>query len=93
MSKAHVVPQKTVTILRLELQAAVTSTQIGSLAWRELGLQASETFRADSQVVLGYIGNSSKKFHVYIANQVQQIRDHSPPEQWFYVPTDINPAR
>jgi len=33
----------------------------------------------DSRVVLGYISNEAKRFHVYVANRVQQIRDVTDP--------------
>ena len=49
-------------------------------------------FWADSKVVLGYIANDSKRFHVFVANRVQQIRDQTEPNQWQYVRTDENPA-
>lgn len=51
-----------------------------------------EVFWTDSKVVLGYINNDSKRFHVYVANRVQQIRDQTSVSQWKYVKTEDNPA-
>ena len=51
-----------------------------------------EFFWTDSQVVLGYIGNEVKRFHVFVANQVQQIHEGSSLDQWLYVDTKSNPA-
>ena len=48
--------------------------------------------KLDSQVVLGYIRNDARRFHVFVANRVQQIRDSSSPSQWQYVRTEENPA-
>lgn len=31
-------------------------------------------------------------FYVYVHNRVQRIRQSSKPEQWIYVPTELNPA-
>ena len=42
--------------------------------------------------MLGYIANESKRFHVFVANRIREIRDHSHPSQWHYVPTEANPA-
>ncbi|KAK3724031.1 hypothetical protein QZH41_007681 [Actinostola sp. cb2023] len=45
-----------------------------------------------SKVVLGYISNEARRFHTFVSNRVQQIRDHSTPDQWHYVDTKENPA-
>lgn len=49
-------------------------------------------FFTDSKVVLGYIGNETKRFYTYVRNRVDRIRKSSSPEQWGYVPTAQNPA-
>ena len=46
----------------------------------------------DSQIVLAYISNEAKRFHVYVANRVQAIRSYSSVDSWRYVPTEVNPA-
>ena len=43
-------------------------------------------------MVLGYIANKSRRFHVYVANRVQEIQDKTSPKQWRYVETKSNPA-
>ena len=42
--------------------------------------------------MLGYIANQTRRFYVYVSNRVGRIRSSSNPEQWYYVPTDRNPA-
>ena len=49
-------------------------------------------FWTDSKVVLGYINNEAKRFRVYVANRIQQIREHTKPDQWFFVNSESNPA-
>ncbi|XP_038070490.1 uncharacterized protein LOC119739571 [Patiria miniata] len=91
--KARVAPIKVVTIPRLELTAAVVSVQISHMLKEELELVIDrEYFWTDSQVVLGYICNEARRFHVFVANRVQKIRQYSEPSQWHYVPTEVNPA-
>ena len=51
-----------------------------------------EIFWTDSKVVLGYIKNDSKRFHVFVANRVQQRRDQTSLSQWRHVETKCNPA-
>ena len=38
-----------------------------------------EIFWTDSKVVLGYINSDARRFKVFVANRVQQIRDHTSP--------------
>ncbi|KAK3737845.1 hypothetical protein QZH41_004783 [Actinostola sp. cb2023] len=94
MAKARVTPLKPVTIPRLELSAAVTSVMVSnSLKKEELDYSnVTEVFWTDSKVVLGYINNMAKRFHIFVANRIQQIHDLSEPDQWHYVKTDENPA-
>ena len=93
MAKARVAPLKPTTIPRLELQAAVLSAKIADKLREELDIpDLQQTFWTDSKVVLGYIRNEKAKFHIYVANRIEQIRKVSQPAQWHYVPTLQNPA-
>lgn len=93
MGKARVTPLKPVTIPRLELTAAVVSVKISQWLGEELDYQGvSEYFWTDSQVVLGYISNTTSRFHVFVANRLQQIHDHTKPQQWQYINSQSNPA-
>jgi hypothetical protein len=93
MGKSRVSPLKPTTIPRLELTAAVVSVKVSSILCDELDLvNAVEVFWTDSQVVLGYINNDARRFHVFVANRVQEIRDNTSPDQWKYVQSDENPA-
>ena len=92
-AKARVAPSKVVTIPRLELTAAVVSAKVSSMLKDELELQlVEEFFWTDSKVVIGYINNEARRFHTFVANRVQLIRDRSLQDQWHYVPTKENPA-
>lgn len=59
-------PFKPVYIMRLELTAAEVSVRVSEQLRRELHLSNIKgTFWTDSQVVLGYIANESRKYHVF----------------------------
>ena len=93
MAKSRVTPTKVTTIPRLELSAAVTSVRIASLIKRELELPiADEVFWTDSKVVLAYLANEARRFHVFVGNRVQYIKERSTIKQWRYVATEENPA-
>ena len=93
MSKARVAPTKHVSIPRLELSAAVTSVKISILIAEELKLpNVKHYYWTDSTVVLSYISNESHRFHTFVANRVQLIRDHTEPTQWNHVSSEKNPA-
>ncbi|CAG2243206.1 unnamed protein product [Mytilus edulis] len=93
MGKARVTPRRLLTIPRLELSTAIVSIRISQLLKQELQYEnITEWFWTDSNIVLGYIANDNRRFHIFVANRVQQIREHSSPTQWKYVDTKENPA-
>ncbi|XP_041471855.1 uncharacterized protein LOC121421260 [Lytechinus variegatus] len=93
LGKSRVSPIKTVTVPRLELTAAVLSVKMSAFLQAELDLKIDrEVFWTDSRVVLGYIKNETRRYHVFVANRVRQIRDESSPNQWRHVSTQDNPA-
>ena len=93
MGKARLAPIKAVTVPRLELTAATVSVRLGEIMKKELDDKAETIqYHTDSVTVLRYIANDQKRFHVYVANRVQLIRNLSDPNQWRYVNTKENPA-
>jgi len=73
--------------------AAVVSVKVAIFLHQEFDIEISdETFWTDSKVVVGYIRNEAKRFHIFVANRVQLIRDYSSLDQWRYVSTNDNPA-
>lgn len=93
IAKARVSPTKLTTIPRLELTAAVVSVTVSNMLREELSYASvKEYFWTYSRVVLGYINNDARRFHTFVANRVQKIRQSTSPQQWFYVPSKVNPA-
>ncbi|XP_068691203.1 uncharacterized protein [Montipora foliosa] len=93
VGKGRVTPLKHTTIPRLELAAATISAKMSDFVRNELEYkEIREFFWTDSQAVLGYVNNDAKRFHVYVANRVQQIRDLTDPSSWYYVESHSNPA-
>ncbi|KAL5011234.1 hypothetical protein ScPMuIL_011683 [Solemya velum] len=93
IGKARVAPLKVVTIPRLELTAATVSVKMSNMLRAEMNLKdVKEYFWIDSQIVLGYINNDARRFHVFVANRIQQIKNSTEVKQWRYVNTENNPA-
>lgn len=93
ISKCRVAPLRATTIPRLELCAAVLSTQLDCMISHELSIEMQRSvFWTDSTVVLQYIRNEDKKFHTFVANRISVILSLSSPSQWRHVNTDLNPA-
>ena len=93
MAKSQVTPLKPVTVQGLELTATVVSTKISAFLRKELKYGCvPECFWTESKVVLGYISNEARRFHPFVANRVQGIRDHTSPDKWHYIDTKDNPA-
>ena len=93
MAKARVTHKKVLTMPRLELMVAVTSVKISNLLREELQYDnCEEYYWTDSQIVLAYIQNNARRFHMCIANRIQTILNHIKREQWRYVQTSENPA-
>ena len=78
IGKSRIAPLKFVSIPRLELTAATLSVKISEMLKDELDIHVDdELFWKDSKVVLGYINSDACRFKVFVANRVQQIRDHT----------------
>ncbi|KAJ8361824.1 hypothetical protein AAFF_G00418650 [Aldrovandia affinis] len=93
MGKSRVAPTKVTTIPRLELSAAVVAVRTSDMLKKELEVDClREFFWTDSKVVLGYINNEARRFHVYVANRVERIKQSTESAQWMYVASGENPA-
>ena len=92
-SRTRIAPLKKLTIVRLELQGAVLATRLAQSIESALSTPADKFyFWTDSEVVLGYIGNDSRRFQTFVANRIAEIRESTAPSQWRHVPSAMNPA-
>ena len=93
-AKARVAPGKITTIPRLELTAATVSAKMSVKLREELEYPEAltEYFWTDSMIVLSYINNEARRFHTFVANRIQMIKERTQPSQWRYVATEDNPA-
>jgi hypothetical protein len=93
MAKSRVAPLKTVTVPRLELQAAAMAAHLKWFLEQELTLKLDLTVLwTDSTTMLRYLRNEERRFRIFVANRISQIRAVTEVDQWRHVPTNQNPA-
>ena len=91
-SKSHIAPVKQVlTIPKLELQGAVMAIRLSNSLAEDLDVSRT-VFWTDAFTVLRYVNNEHRRWKIFVANRVAEIRESSEPNQWRYVPTTLNPA-
>ena len=90
---SKVAPKAATSIPRLELNAAVEASAAALKMQEALGVGPANTFyHCDSQVVLGYLVNSEKRFTRYVCRRIELIQNMSCGKRWNYVQSDKNPA-
>jgi hypothetical protein len=91
--KSRIAPLKFMTILRLELNAAVLAARLAVQLRQEHDiLFESTTYWSDSTTVLSWINSRTCRFNNYVGNRIGEILESSAATQWKYVPSLVNPA-
>ena len=78
MAKSCVTPLKYVSVPRLEVTTATLAVKVAALLKQELHIKVDEEmFLTDSRVVLNYIQNTKRRFKIFAANRIHQIKSNS----------------
>ncbi|KAI7814087.1 hypothetical protein IRJ41_007891 [Triplophysa rosa] len=92
-ARSRVAPKKQLSILRLELCAALTGAQLGAVWKKELTLDVHTfVYWTDSTTVLSWLQSDSCRYKVFVGVRVTEIQDLSDPKSWRYVDSSNNPA-
>ena len=92
-SKTRLAPLKAVSIPRLELMGAMIAVRLTTQISVALEIPMKDTtFWVDSMNVLHWIHGRSRDYKPFVSHRVGEIHDHTCPDQWRYVPTQLNPA-
>ena len=85
-------PMKSMTVPKLELQAALLAARLKREITQALTVTANQLFKwTDSTTVLQWI-KSNQKQPIFVANRVYEILEFTSVDQWNHVATKDNPA-
>ncbi|XP_048581431.1 uncharacterized protein LOC116618474 [Nematostella vectensis] len=86
-------PVRTLTIPRLELQAAVVGIRLRKKVINEIDLPINAVHLwSDSKTTLQYIVNTTRRFSTYVSNRVSEKLGSCKPDEWRHIPGKLNPA-
>ncbi|XP_025263729.1 LOW QUALITY PROTEIN: uncharacterized protein LOC105255169, partial [Camponotus floridanus] len=86
-------PLKTISLPRLELEAALLLSRLYVIARNSYGSRIDEvTLWSDSTIVLGWIKSPPCSLKTFVANRVSKIQDMTENIAWHHVSSKKNPA-
>jgi len=92
-SKSRVAPLKEQTIPRLELLGNLLLARLISSVKSAYQLPFHKTYLwTDSRVTLAWIKSTNKEYKTFVQNRVNEIRNATNKEDWYYCSTKDNPA-
>ena len=93
MANLRVTPLKFVSVPRLELTVETIDVKVTTHLKQELDINVDEEmFWNNSRVVLSFSQNTKRRFKMFVANRIHQVKSNSDVSQRHYIQTNENPA-
>lgn len=85
---------KELSIARLELLAALIAARVGNYIQTSLkeDFFSHKALFTDSLITLCRIKNGPQQYKVWVANRLKELLSYSAPEEWHFIPGQLNPA-
>lgn len=94
-AKSRLCPLKTLSIPRLELISTVLLSDLMSYVHNTLqdNINISNVFAwSDSSIALSWLKSHPHKWQTFVSNRVSYVQDKIPPDRWFHIKSQLNPA-
>ncbi|XP_062717285.1 uncharacterized protein LOC134292262 [Aedes albopictus] len=92
-AKSKVAPLKSLSIPRMELQAAILGVRLKKMIREAHSLPIDECFyHTDSKNVLAWINSDHRNYRQYVAVRIGEILTESNEREWRWIPTKENVA-